>query len=83
MKINLRPYQAKIINDLKYVNSIGLFMGTGSGKTLTSLYRYKLNPTKNLLIVCPSKIINQWEKTILDYKEDIKPNVIIWKSKDS
>ena len=83
MKINLRPYQAKIINELKYVNSIGLFMGTGSGKTLTSLYRYKLNPTKNLLIVCPSKIINQWEKTILDYKEDIKPNVIIWKSKDS
>ena len=69
--VELRDYQKKILNDLKYVPSIGLFMKTGSGKTLTSLERVMQNGTKNLLVICPQKIITQWWeviKTHTDYK---------------
>ena len=62
--IKLRDYQEKILNDLKYVPSIGLFMKTGSGKTITSLARVMENGTKNLLIICPQKIITQWWEVI-------------------
>lgn len=58
--VTLRDYQDKILKDLAYVPSIGLFMKTGSGKTLTSLERVLQNKTKNLLVVCPQKIITQW-----------------------
>ena len=55
-----RPYQAKALADLKYLPSIGLFFGTGTGKTLTSLLRVEQNPTKNLLVICAEKVIEQW-----------------------
>ena len=62
--VTLRDYQEKILNDLKYVPSIGLFMKTGSGKTITSLERVMQNGTKNLLVICPQKIITQWWEVI-------------------
>lgn len=55
-----RPYQKHILDSLQYVSSIGLFLGTGSGKTLTSLMRFNQNPTTNLLVLCPSKVVEQW-----------------------
>jgi hypothetical protein len=58
--IKLRDYQEKILEDLKFVPSIGLFIKTGGGKTITSLARVEQNGTKNLLVVCPQKIITQW-----------------------
>lgn len=65
-KIKPKWYQEKALDDLKNKNSIGLFMGTGSGKTYTSLFKVKESPTKNLLIVCPSTITAQWEKSVKD-----------------
>lgn len=62
--IELRTYQKQILEDLKYVPSIGLFMKTGSGKTLTSLERFMQNGTNNLLVICPQKIITQWWEVI-------------------
>ena len=70
--VKLRDYQKKILDDLKYVPAIGLFMGTGTGKTLTSLARFEQNPTKNLLVICPQKIITQWWE-VLDNHTDLKP----------
>ena len=70
--VELRDYQKKILDDLKYVPAIGLFMGTGTGKTLTSLARFEQNPTKNLLVICPQKIITQWWE-VLDNHTDLKP----------
>ena len=58
--IKLRDYQEKILNDLSSVASIGLFLKTGSGKTITSLARDDMNPTNHLLVVCPQKIVTQW-----------------------
>lgn len=58
--IKLRDYQEQILNELRYVPSIGLFIKTGGGKTITSLARVEQNGTKNLLVVCPQKIITQW-----------------------
>ena len=70
--VELRDYQKKILDDLKYVPAIGLFMGTGTGKTLTSLARFEQNPTKNLLVICPQKVISQWWE-VLDNHTDLKP----------
>lgn len=70
--VKLRDYQEKILDDLKYVPSIGLFMKTGSGKTLTSLERVMQNGTKHLLVICPQKIITQWWEVIKEHT-DLKP----------
>lgn len=58
--VKLRDYQEQILRELGSVPSIGLFMKTGSGKTLTSLERFTRNPTSNLLVICPQKIVTQW-----------------------
>ena len=58
--VELRDYQKQILKELASVPSIGLFMKTGSGKTLTSLERFTQNPTNNLLVICPQKIVTQW-----------------------
>lgn len=58
--VQLRDYQEQILRELGSVPSIGLFMKTGSGKTLTSLERFTRNPTSNLLVICPQKIVTQW-----------------------
>ncbi len=70
--IELRDYQKQILNDLKYVPAIGLFIKTGGGKTITSLARFEQNPTKNLLIICPQKVITQWWEE-LEKHTDLKP----------
>ena len=67
--IKLRDYQEQILNELRCVPSIGLFMKTGSGKTITSLARVEQNETKNLLIVCPQKIITQWWEVLEEHTD--------------
>ena len=57
----LRPYQQKIVDDLKVLPSCALYMGTGTGKTLTSLDITKYHPTSKLLVVCPHSAIKQWK----------------------
>jgi hypothetical protein len=63
----LRPYQQEIINKSKHLPSVGLFMGTGTGKTITSLERFKLNPTPKLLIICPKSVVPQWGSVIREH----------------
>ncbi len=79
-----RPYQSRILEELKDEPAIALFMGTGTGKTLTSLFRFKQNPTNKLLIICPKKVVTQWEDvinnfdptlTILQFKKSANSNV--------
>lgn len=70
--VNLRDYQKKILSDLSCVPSIGLFMKTGSGKTITSLARFEQNPTSNLLVICPQKIVSQWWD-VIEKHTDLKP----------
>ena len=65
--MNLRPYQQEIINKSKHLSSLGLFMGTGTGKTITSLERFKLNPTDKLLIICPKSVVSQWGSVIKEH----------------
>lgn len=62
--ITLRPYQEQTLKELAHLTSIGLFLGTGSGKTLTALARYTTNPTENLLVICPQKVVSQWRDVI-------------------
>lgn len=64
--MRLFNYQRDIIKNKLHKTAFGLLMGTGTGKTITSLYRATLNPTPNLLIVCPRSVIEQWSKVIKD-----------------
>ena len=70
--VELRDYQKQILDELGCLPSIGLFMKTGSGKTLTSLERFTRNPTPHLLVICPQKIVPQWIDVIKKHT-DIQP----------
>ena len=67
--VKLRDYQEQILKELGSVPSIGLFMKTGSGKTITSIERFTRNPTSNLLVICPQKIVTQWFDEIEKYTD--------------
>lgn len=69
-KIKLKDYQQKILEDLDGLKARGLFMGTGSGKTYTSLAIDKTLGTQNLLIVCPAAIVDQWRNSVRDISPD-------------
>lgn len=60
----LFKYQQDIVNNVKN-SSVPLFMGMGTGKTVTSLNIFKNNPTDKILIIC---LISKME----DWKEDLK-----------
>lgn len=66
-----RPYQSRILEELKDQPAIALFMGTGTGKTLTSLFRFKKNPTDKLLVICPKKVVTQWEDVIRNFDDTL------------
>lgn len=70
--VELRDYQEKILKDLSCVPSIGLFMKTGSGKTLTGIARALRNGTPHLLVICPQKVITQWWD-VIEQHTDYKP----------
>lgn len=69
---NPRPYQNRILEELRDEPAIALFMGTGTGKTLTSLFRFKQNPTNKLLIICPKKVVTQWEDVINQFDPTLR-----------
>lgn len=61
----LKDFQQRILDELADYPAIGLFIKTGGGKTITSLERtLRYNPTKNLLVICPQKIVTQWFEKI-------------------
>lgn len=70
--MELRAYQNKILKELSHVPSIALFMDTGTGKTITSLFRFKENPTDKLLIICPKKVVTQWEDVVNKFDPELK-----------
>lgn len=61
----LYTYQQKIVDDLKFLNASALFMGVGTGKSITSLalYEQKVIQKKcnKLLIICLCAKINEWK----------------------
>lgn len=62
--LELRPYQQKILDELAPMKSIGLFLGTGTGKTITSIMRLRQNPTEKVLVICPQSVIGQWQDVL-------------------
>lgn len=64
MSLTLRDYQKRIVEELQYLPSSALYMSTGTGKTITSLELIRINPTNNLLVVCPNSAIPQWKINI-------------------
>ena len=77
MKTKLRDYQEQILNELRHIPAPYFLMGTGTGKTLTSLTRFERDSGRKLLIICPKKIIKQW-RDVVEYElpklKVFKPN---------
>lgn len=71
MRYTLRPYQKKILEELNNLDAIALYMGTGTGKTITAIEKYKEQPTHRLLVICPQSVIPQWEETLQSQIPDI------------
>ncbi len=71
MRYTLRPYQKKILEELKDLDAVALYMGTGTGKTITAIEKYKEHPTHRLLVICPQSVIPQWEETLHAQMQDI------------
>ena len=78
MKTKLRDYQKQILKELKHLPAPYFLMGTGTGKTLVSLARYEEEGMGKLLVICPKKIIGQWQESI----EHEFPKAKILKFKD-
>jgi SNF2 family DNA or RNA helicase len=64
MKTVLRDYQEKILQELKHIPAPYFLMGTGTGKTIVSLARYERDGGGKLIVICPKKIIGQWQDNI-------------------
>ena len=62
--MELFNYQKKILESVKDLDSCGLFMEAGTGKTITSLYKYKSFNNSRLLVICPASKVNEWEQDI-------------------
>ena len=65
--LKLRDYQEQIVDELKVLDSSALYMGTGTGKTITALELVLTYNARHLLVVCPHNAIGQWKKTVRDY----------------
>lgn len=70
--IKPKDYQQQIIDQLAVQKSRALFMGTGSGKTYTSLFIHKTLNADNLLVICPATITMQWRESIKEVLPDYK-----------
>lgn len=70
----LRNYQQQVVDGLKHLQSSALYLGTGTGKTITSLELTTYHSTDNLIVICPHNAIQQWKNTINERFPDV--NVI-------
>ena len=64
MQTKLRDYQKQILSELKHIPAPYFLMGTGTGKTIVSLARYERDGGGKLIVICPKKIIGQWQDNI-------------------
>lgn len=81
MKTQLRDYQERILRELRHIPAPYFLMGTGTGKTVVSLARYEQEGLGKLLVICPKKIIKQWQRAINNEFPDIK--ILKFKDKTS
>ena len=61
----LFKYQQEIVDSVT-TPSVPLFMGMGTGKTVTSLNIFKKNPTQKILIICLVSKIKDWKQDLQD-----------------
>ena len=69
-EIKPKKYQQQIIDELSGHSARALFMGTGSGKTYTSLFIDKTLTSNHLLVICPATITEQWKDSIKEVLPD-------------
>ena len=58
--MELYKYQKEILESVKDKKAVAFFMEAGTGKTITSLHKYRDSPTKRLLIICLASKVNEW-----------------------
>jgi SNF2 family DNA or RNA helicase len=68
----LRTYQRVDVNYLTKIPNAGIFNEQRTGKSPTVLALVKELDLKNIIIVCPSKVVNQWAKEVEAWVEGSK-----------
>ena len=63
--IELRPFQRQLLDELKLFPAVGIFSKTGSGKTIMAIQRFLESGQSNLLVLCPSHVVDQWKRVIV------------------
>jgi len=69
----LFKYQQDIVNSIN-TSSVPLFMGMGTGKTVTSLNVFKNQPTQKILIICLISKMKDWKQ---DLQEECNIDAVI------
>lgn len=72
----LFKYQQDIVDKVRQQNitSVPLFLGMGTGKTITSLNVFKQNKTEKILIICLISKMNDWKQ---DLQEECNIDAVI------
>ena len=72
----LFKYQQDIVDKVRQRNitSVPLFLGMGTGKTITSLNVFKQNKTEKILIICLISKMNDWKQ---DLQEECNIDAVI------
>ena len=70
MNLKLYPHQQKIVNIAK--DKYLLPHSTGTGKTITSLEIMKKKNVKNVLVICPKSIVENWKDEVKKYPNNFE-----------
>lgn len=74
MRTKLFDYQQKIVDEQSKRKSINLFMGMGTGKTVTSLALFEKQPTTKILVICLISKMQDWSD---DLKKELNIDATI------
>jgi len=71
----LHDYQEEDVNNLAYLESCGLILGLGLGKTIVSLfigvYKLIMEAHEVVIVLCPASLVTQWEIAAKELSLDV------------
>ncbi len=68
LPVDLYPFQVEAVNNLAPLERAGLYLGVGTGKTVTStvmaLYKLKRGHVRSVICLMPPILITNWKRTL-------------------
>lgn len=71
LPVEAYPFQQKAVNELCYLNKLGLYFDVGTGKTYTSIFialiKLLMRSVDKVVVVVPPVLISNWSRTIAKF----------------